>query len=156
MDGSDGLKSVDDDLRSSGDGFAGMDDARLARAVAQLYDSVEVDQRRLDDRKRLLAAAEKALADRWVASGTDSIRLTMDDGRTHTLFLKDSTYVSCPAAERESLIEWLEQNGGGALIKRDVAPATLRSHVKELIAGGGEVPPMVKTTFTREVAHRRA
>lgn len=128
--------------------------SELARAAAMSYAAVKEHAAALDLRKRLLDEVEKELAEAMVAEGVTQVQVETSEGKT-TVFTKESFYASVLAADRPALLEWLKAHEQGGLVKEDVNAATLRKHVLELVQGGQETPPMVKTVFVKEIGYRR-
>lgn len=128
--------------------------SELAKLAATGYAAVKEDAAALDLRKRLLDEIEKELAEAMVAEGVTQVQVETPEGKT-TVFTKEGFYASVLAADRPALLEWLKAHEQGALVKEEVNAATLRKHVLELVKGGQEVPPMVKTTFVKEIGYRR-
>jgi hypothetical protein len=128
--------------------------SELANACAAGYRSVKTLDAGLKLAKYALDEDEKALAEAMTREGVTQVQVETPEGKT-TVFTKESFYASVLVDDRPALLDWLKSNGQGELVKEDVNSSTLRKHVLELIQGGQEVPPMVKTTFVKEIGYRR-
>jgi len=128
--------------------------SELARICATDYATVKRIDGELKTARAILDAREKDLADAMVAEGVTQVQVETPEGKT-TVFTKESFYASVLVDDRPALLDWLKTNGQGELVKEDVNSSTLRKHVFELIQGGQELPPMVKTTFVKEIGYRR-
>lgn len=78
------------------------------------------------------------------AEGLKNFRLASGRGVTCSAQL----FVSVNAGDKEAFLNWLENSGQGGIIKRDVAPQTLKAFIKERIQNAQEYPAdIVKVTI---------
>lgn len=63
---------------------------------------------------------------------------TLPDGST--VYLASDQHVHAPSATKEKLYKWLKENGHEDLVVEYVHYSTLKAFVKEMTAGGQEVP----------------
>lgn len=110
----------------------------------------------LGDRIKDLAAEKSAAQARYdelrksvIPDTMRKLGMVTSDGRGSFTFgggrlsLQNKVYTSCPAANREALIEYLKANGAADLVRETVNDQTLGAHVRALREEGQPLPPMV-------------
>jgi hypothetical protein len=115
-------------------------DLTLADHLQELRDSKERLEQSLKDVIASLELVEQSLIDAMVTAELDSFKRN-----GHTYSLRNETYASAKAEEKENLFKALRDNNAGDLVQEQVNANSLRAFVKELKANNdGEVPEWIE------------
>lgn len=124
------LEQRRDAVQTMMDVYREQGDVALCRLMADFREEatrLEVRQQEISEH---LEAIGQVLSDKWVAEGQSS--LTVDGLGTFSIYPK--LYVS--AADKDTYLQWLRDNGMEALIQPAVPPKTTESLVRERLEDG--------------------
>lgn len=124
------LEQRRDAVQTMMDAYREQGDVALCRLMADFREeatNLEVRQQEISEH---LEAIGQVLSDKWVAEGQSS--LTVDGLGTFSIYPK--LYVS--AADKDTYLQWLRDNGMEALIQPSVPPKTTEALVRERLEEG--------------------
>jgi len=133
----------------------------LARQYAAMVEKKEQLNLQLKLLNQMIATQAQKLYDEFVDSGLTNIRIegTVDgkkiflDGKDRLISPDVIIRPNVTTKNAEDFLAWMDKNGFGSLIKRSIAPATLKKWVDDRMETNAELPPQsLMTVFTEETA----
>jgi hypothetical protein len=138
-----------------------MNETVLAKQLAVLTEQKEQLNERLKIVNKLITQTGQQLYTCFVESGLQNLRISgMEDDKKIFLDGKDRiitpSVINRPAVtakNSEDFLAWMEKEGFGSLIKRSIAPQTLKAWVDERTEANLPLPPeTLMTVFHEETA----
>jgi hypothetical protein len=136
-------------------------DIALAKQFAAMVETKGQLNRQVTLLNQMIAIHAQKLYDEFLDSGLKNIRVEgivagkkiFLDGKDRLISPDVITRPNVVAQNSEDFLNWMDKNGFGSLIKRTIAPATLKKWVNERMEANADLPPQsLMTVFTEETA----
>lgn len=124
--------------------------AVLASQLLDLGEKLDAAEKAKKEANAAWEAKEKELADLMESSDLDKFT-----AYGHTFFTQVEPKPSVTQENNEAFIEWLDNNGHGAIAKRAVHYQTLKAWVKNQMENAQTVPPTVSVFMKTNVRTRK-